>query len=608
MKRLLIVAAMVAGLWVQGQGQTVAIIVEDNTSRATIGVDTLLGDFLNTTMGYTVHYRDIDTVQTSAYWNGAGYSKIIVVGNEVALPSPTGNVDSIAASTIPFLVVGSDFWDEVNLGSGKITQAENAGYIINIGQTHWITRVLQDTVLLWGVTATGNYSIVFPDTAHSVTPLLIDKDSKVDTGAAIMAVCEAGATIINTGDGRNVANQRRVFFGSWQYQAVIMDSCQFWTAFGRAVAWLDGDTANAGVMAQVCFSGKYELDQSCVVENSSGTDSLQCHGVWDDLYTGWDWDAKHFFIKPRGIAVTRKLASIYRSVTVNSAVWKMRLKAKAWDITPPATYYSAWSLAPLRRYWNGGDRGGAVFDSLVPYACWTYRYGANVSGVFTSYPWEVGGAQDADSDMVANYIDTLFVTQDSTIDRWHYLNVDTVTLNTTILDTSLFQGWVANTLDADHGDGSAGVETAYYSVTNSSASRRPTLSMAFSSWSITDPVPSIAIAYDSLTFTATEGGSNPASQVNTISNSSGGALACQSFSKDSTWLTLTTYDEGTPYQITNTISMGGRPAGYYSEIVTIQCDDADNTPQTYKVALTIESAATPPPAASVEKRTGLRKQ
>lgn len=602
-KLLLLTILPVLAIWSNARATTVAIVVENNTSRSTIGVDTLLGDRLAYNLGYTIHYRDIDSVHTPGYWDTL-YDAIILAGAEQTVPSPTANADSICKSAVPVVAIGPHYFNEINLGTDTSRATENAGYVINIGQTHWITKVLQDTVIFWAASSTESPGIYIPDTSHSVQVLLLDKDFLTDTSRATLAVAEQGATIINTGDGQNVAMGRRVFFGTFQAQSVSLDSCQFYTTFERCVAWSLGDTLNAGLMARLCFSGKYEIDQSAVVENSSGTDSLQCHGVWDDLYTGQDYDSKHFFIKPRGIAVQRKIANVYRSATVALARWRLVLKSVPWDVTPPATWTSTWAFAQIKKYWNGGDRGGAVFSATVPYACWTYRYGADVAGTFTAYPWTEGGAQADGDDAYEDYIDSIVVTQDSVIARAHYIDCDTVGLNSVILDSTLFQGWVANTISETNPG--PGVETAYYSVTNPSRPNRPVLSMILSSYSTTDPMPSIAILYDSLTMASTVG-TNPSTDLynhnNFISNGSGGALSCVSVSDDAAWLTLTYTGDpsATPFGITAHIDVTGLAAGYYSALVTVQCDDADNSPATYKVALTLTAAA---PPASVPKMSG----
>lgn len=605
MKRILILLLMLCA-WSQVNATTVAIVVENNTSRSTIGIDTLLGDALTSVLGYTVHYRDIDTVFTPSTWDGFGYAAVIFAGSEQTTPSPTANADSVAKSTTPMVAIGNAYWDEINLGTAAMTQSENAGYIINIGQNHWITKVLQDTVILWTVTSTGNYAISIPDTLHSVQVLLLDKDSRADTSAAMLAVCEEGVTVINTGDGRNTTNQRRAFFGSFQYQAVPMDSCQFYTIFFRTVAWVAGDTLNNGVGGQFCFSGKYEIVQSGVVENSSGTDSIEVYGLWPDLYTGIDYDQKRFFIKPSPLAVTRKLANVYRSVTLSALEIALTLKAKVWDITPPATYSSSVCLAPIIRYWRGQTKAFALFDSTFAYGCYTYRYGDNVNNVFVPYTWASGGASQDGVDCENDFIDTITTTEATTVGTRSYLSLETAVTGSRILDSSLFMGWVSNTVSVTNAG--PGVEVGYHSVTTSSASQRPVITGHFSAWSHTDPMPTITFEFDSLTMASTVG-TNPDAGVynhnNVVSNGSGGALSCVSVTDDATWLSTTiTGTDQTPFGVTAVIDVTGLSAGYHSALVTVQCDDADNSPATFKVALTLTAAA---PAPSVEPRSGYRR-
>jgi hypothetical protein len=153
-----------------------------------------------------------------------------------------------------------------------------------------------------------------------------------------------------------------------------------------------------------------------------------------------------------------------------------------------------------------------------------------------------------------------------------------------------------------------GVEVGIYSGnTYSSVSDMPSVVVRLSASSTTEPEPSISIDNDSLWFTMVEGASNPTTQTNVISNGSGGALTCQSFSDDSAWTNLITYDDPAPYTISNSISAGGRPAGTYVSTVTVVCDDASNSPQTYKIVLVITSPPTVAPEAATQKRTGYRR-
>jgi len=103
------------------------------------------------------------------------------------------------------------------------------------------------------------------------------------------------------------------------------------------------------------------------------------------------------------------------------------------------------------------------------------------------------------------------------------------------------------------------------------------------------PSPTIAYSPSSLSFTATQGGSNPSSQTLGIRNSGSGTLNW-SLSDNGTWLTLTPIggtSTGEADDVMVSVNISGMSAGNHSATITISAAGATNTPQTVPVNLTM---------------------
>ncbi len=113
------------------------------------------------------------------------------------------------------------------------------------------------------------------------------------------------------------------------------------------------------------------------------------------------------------------------------------------------------------------------------------------------------------------------------------------------------------------------------------------------------PQPQIGVSPSSFTFSAQEGGSNPASQSIVISNSGAGTLN-YSITDDAGWLSINpTSGSSTGPGNTHTLSVNisGLANGTYTGQVTITDASASNNPQTVSVALAIGKK--PPPQIGV---------
>jgi len=103
--------------------------------------------------------------------------------------------------------------------------------------------------------------------------------------------------------------------------------------------------------------------------------------------------------------------------------------------------------------------------------------------------------------------------------------------------------------------------------------------------------PAIGASPTSLSFTATQGGSNPATQTLNISNTGGGTLTW-SAGDNAAWLTLTPASGSGNGTVTLTATTGTLPVGTYSGAITLSATGAAST--TIPVTFTVAAAPVPP--------------
>ncbi len=103
--------------------------------------------------------------------------------------------------------------------------------------------------------------------------------------------------------------------------------------------------------------------------------------------------------------------------------------------------------------------------------------------------------------------------------------------------------------------------------------------------------PTISVSPTIFTFTAQEGGTNPASQTLYISNSGSGTMNW-SVSESETWLTLSPASGSNSGSVTLSVDTAGLTAGTYSAQITVAAPGASNTPRYVTVNLTV--TASPP--------------
>ncbi len=107
--------------------------------------------------------------------------------------------------------------------------------------------------------------------------------------------------------------------------------------------------------------------------------------------------------------------------------------------------------------------------------------------------------------------------------------------------------------------------------------------------------PTISLSPNSLSFSGTVGGSNPASQNVTVSNSGGGTLASPTtsitYGSGSGWLAVTTQGSSAPYTLDNQVTTGSLAAGTYTATVNVSSSGASNTPVSYPVTFSVSSSS-----------------
>jgi hypothetical protein len=101
--------------------------------------------------------------------------------------------------------------------------------------------------------------------------------------------------------------------------------------------------------------------------------------------------------------------------------------------------------------------------------------------------------------------------------------------------------------------------------------------------------PTIGVSPASLSFTATAGGSNPADQTISITNTGAGTLNWTA-TDDASWLTVSPASGTAPSTLTASVNISGLAAGTFNGTITISAAGATNTPVNVPVTLTVNGA------------------
>ncbi len=135
----------------------------------------------------------------------------------------------------------------------------------------------------------------------------------------------------------------------------------------------------------------------------------------------------------------------------------------------------------------------------------------------------------------------------------------------------------------------AGTHNATITITGSGATNTPqTTSVTLT---LAEPPPTISRSPGSMSFSATEGGGNPANQTLQISNSGGGTLNWN-VGDNQSWLSLSPTSgssTGETDNVTVSVDISNLPAGTYNAIIIISDPNANNSPQTVAVTLNLNA-------------------
>ena len=103
------------------------------------------------------------------------------------------------------------------------------------------------------------------------------------------------------------------------------------------------------------------------------------------------------------------------------------------------------------------------------------------------------------------------------------------------------------------------------------------------------PSPALAVSKTSLSFTATQGGANPAAQTFDVTNSGGGSLSFTD-AESAPWLSVSPSSGTAPATVTVTPSIAGLAPGTYTTPITVTAAGASGSPKTVDVTLTVNPA------------------
>ncbi|MDH3198627.1 MAG: hypothetical protein OEO21_10350, partial [Candidatus Krumholzibacteria bacterium] len=148
-----------------------------------------------------------------------------------------------------------------------------------------------------------------------------------------------------------------------------------------------------------------------------------------------------------------------------------------------------------------------------------------------------------------------------------------------------------------------GSHTASISVSASGASNSPRTIQVTCTLTGTGGTPQIALSRTAVSFSATAGGANPASETVSITNGAGGSLTGLAANityqggQPTGWLSRSLSSTSAPSTLTLNATTGSLAAGTYNATVSVSSPVAGNSPRTIAVTFTVTSA--PPTMGSI---------
>jgi hypothetical protein len=152
---------------------------------------------------------------------------------------------------------------------------------------------------------------------------------------------------------------------------------------------------------------------------------------------------------------------------------------------------------------------------------------------------------------------------------------------------------VTHTLTVNTAGLATGTYSAVVSIADSNAVNSPQAVNVSLTMGTTVP-PAIAVSPSSLTFSATAGGPNPATQKIKVWNSGGGTLNYV-VTDDAAWMSVTPASgTSTGQEVSHTVSVNiaGLTTGTHSGLITVSSPDATNSPKAVQVTLIVGSVPT----------------
>lgn len=172
------------------------------------------------------------------------------------------------------------------------------------------------------------------------------------------------------------------------------------------------------------------------------------------------------------------------------------------------------------------------------------------------------------------------------------------------LDDPLFNGFVVISTDQAGGNDSTEIEMIGSKVSTVRGSFIQKFEMYLSNAS----PQTLGVEDTTYTLTGVWGEFANGFNYNTVVNTGDGVIAIDSVVDDASWLFLSNTSGSTPLSVLHVIDTTGLAVGSDTATVLVYASGADNTPLTYYVIYVLTAPPVETPAATVEKRTGLRLQ
>lgn len=703
MKRLLIVAAMVAGLWGQGQAITIAYVVNNDTTYANLTYDRQWIDFFTNDMGYTVKVITDDKAGSIADPDTAAFD-----GYFLSATMTSANLTNLQSTTKGVVICDQLMYDDFLVATGQtnVTLLTDSWTLDRSDSNHAITKYMFNKIKFSYAANNGSFgyigvpqgaTILF-DPANKYWDASTDPDTAfcyaIDTGDSLVGAVAAGRRVVALS---HYALMTQSTDGGW---------CHPYELMGNMAGWAWGDSANAYNTDYNCYSLEIATDPGPEVNQSWAEYGANYRYIYSNGRSGYDGRLGLMFLQSRywakkamaGMEVdsfkfTYKIA--YRGfgadnpphlydtvsiVSVNSST-SMTIDTTTRNLSTVSTY--DWYFQGSQGYaivirsgvgadttqvgdtcrisapssshtsatvtytisasnvnpsgiWNGTAGGSMrllVADPYGGFNYWLKMYAITPTTVWTAPLAYLNEGGSVEGHATRTWANRNYIRNGATgAVAWNATDltpgvdhpqaaIDSVLMNNTTfepngsstvelvipgsyLDDPDFNWVVIKSIDSSGGGDSTDIEIIPQSFNTVRGSYVQKAEVFMSGAS------PLTIAVDSaILHVSGEVDGDAQFLVNYIRNSGDGVLLIDAVTDNQSWVTQTVGGSGgsTPLLVEHAVSMAGT-AGTDTATITITASTADNTPQTYLIIRTLTGAVEPTPAATVEKRTGLRKQ